>query len=116
MGAEAAERDTDRREKLANQEALRALPFPVEDGTEDEVEKMVEDKAEETPAVIEDSFLPPPSTAPATLQAPATSLATLSTPLIQYSRAGRKRAPTAKALEAENPTKRGVRKSKGSAG
>jgi hypothetical protein len=114
IGAEAAERDANRREKLANQEALRVLPFPVEDEAEDRVEDEVEDevKEEEEPAAIKDPFLPPPSTAPARLPAPArpapATLSATSIPPVQYSRAGRKRAPTAKALEAENPAKRGA--------
>ena len=52
---------------------------------------------------VEDNFLPPPSTAQAMLQAPAT----LPAPPAQLSKVGRKRAPTAKALEAKKPVKRG---------
>lgn len=106
-GPEAAERDADKREKLANQKALRALPFlrgdEAEEGVEEEAEEAEDDAEDEEPEVLEDHYLPPPSTAPAKLQAPAT----LSTPSAQFSRAGRKRAPTAKALEAENSAKRG---------
>jgi hypothetical protein len=55
----------------------------------------VEAEAEVT---IDDPFLPPPSTAPASLP---------------VSRAGRKRAPTMKALEAERAPKRGIDGGKG---
>jgi hypothetical protein len=47
---------------------------------------------------VEDPFLPPPSTAPAA---------------IQTSRAGRKRAPTMKALEAEKAPKQGTGQGRG---
>jgi hypothetical protein len=53
---------------------------------------------EEAEEVINDPFLPPPSTAPAALP---------------VSRAGRKRAPTMKALEAEKVPKRGTEPGKG---
>ena len=69
------------------------------------MENRAEDEAEGE--AVERSFLPPPSTAPATLQASTTSSMTLPTPPAQVSRAGRKRAPTVKALEAEKSTKRG---------
>jgi hypothetical protein len=57
---------------------------------EEEEEEEEEHKEKEQPA--EDAFMPPPSTAPA---------------MLQPSRAGRKRAPTMKALEAEQAPKRG---------
>lgn len=97
---EVAERDADKRERQANRAALQALPLSVE---------QAEDKAEdEEPAAREDPFLPPSSTAPTRLPAPApATLSATSIPPVQYSGAGRKRAATAKALEAEKPAKRG---------
>jgi len=58
---------------------------------EDEEEEEEEEEEKEKQEPIDDPFVPPPSTAPATMQ---------------MSRAGRKRAPTMKALEAERAPKR----------
>ncbi|KAF7511282.1 hypothetical protein GJ744_004847 [Endocarpon pusillum] len=107
--AEAAEKDANDREQRAAREARQrereayALTFGREpiplalsppsapeiaprDTLEEEEEEEEEDEEEEDP------FILPPSTAPA---------------MIQVSRAGRKRAPTMKALEAEKAPKRG---------
>ncbi|ERF75457.1 hypothetical protein EPUS_06989 [Endocarpon pusillum Z07020] len=63
----------------------RSFPTP---GNEEE-----EEKEEEEEEAIDEAFIPPPSTAPAAMT---------------QSRAGRKRAPTMKALEAEKAPKRGT--------
>jgi hypothetical protein len=63
------------------------------------VEEAVEEVEEAEEAII-DPFLPPQSTAPAA---------------IYVSRAGRKRAPTMKALEAEKPPNRGIEQVRGKA-
>ncbi|KAF7502290.1 hypothetical protein GJ744_006169 [Endocarpon pusillum] len=109
-GAEAAEKDANDREQRAAREARQreretyaltfgrepiplalspssALEIAPRDTLEEEEEKKEEDEEEE-----EDPFILPPSTAPA---------------IIQVSRAGRKRALTMKALEAEKAPKRG---------
>jgi hypothetical protein len=57
------------------------------------------DEEEEEEQEIDEAFIPPPSTAPAAL-----------------SRAGRKRAPTMKALEAEKAPKRGTGQGRGGRG
>jgi hypothetical protein len=84
-GAEGAERNVNQREKAANKEANAKAAEATEAAEADE-----EDIEEEA---VGDPFLPLPSTAPAA---------------IQTSRAGRKRAPTTKALEAEKAPKRGT--------
>jgi hypothetical protein len=78
-GTDATERDANQREKAADKEANAKTAEAAEADDED-----IEEEA------VEDPFLPPPSTAPAA---------------IQTSRAGRKRAPTIKALEAEKAPK-----------
>ncbi|KAF7502878.1 hypothetical protein GJ744_004947 [Endocarpon pusillum] len=122
-GAEAAERDANNREQAAGREARQrereayALTFgrepilqmvsvalsppsapaimPAASG-EAFREPLEEEEEEEEEG---DPFIPPPSTAPA---------------MIQVSRAGRKRAPTIKALEAEKAPKRGRGSGRGS--
>ncbi|KAF7502108.1 hypothetical protein GJ744_007206 [Endocarpon pusillum] len=85
-GAEASERDANQREKAAEKEArLNAVTSATQAEAEEE-------------EAAEDPFLCPPSTAPAA---------------IQTSRAGRKRAPTMKALEAEKAPKRGTGRGRG---
>jgi hypothetical protein len=54
----------------------------------------VEEALEEVDRGVDEAFIPPPSTAPATMQATA-----------QFSRAGHKRAPTMRPLEAEQVPK-----------
>jgi hypothetical protein len=126
-GAEASERDAEQRDKIAAQRTqLQALevslipptssflaqgwirrPAPplevpeevpdAEREAEEAPEAEVEAEAEAGEA-IDDPFRPPPSTAPAALPT---------------SRAGRKRASTMKALEAEKAPKRGMNRGKG---
>jgi hypothetical protein len=108
-GTEASERDEGQQEKIAAQKAqlaaLDTASLPpasafLETGwtaaphLEEPVEEAVEEveEAENAEEAIIDPLLPP-STAPAA---------------IQVSRAGRKRVPTMKALEAEKPPKRGI--------
>ncbi|ERF73029.1 hypothetical protein EPUS_07123 [Endocarpon pusillum Z07020] len=67
----------------------RSFPTP---GNEEEEEEEEEEEA------IDEAFIPPPSTAPAAMT---------------QSRAGRKRAPTMKALEAEMAPKRGTGQGRG---
>ncbi|ERF76966.1 hypothetical protein EPUS_02678 [Endocarpon pusillum Z07020] len=138
-GAEAAERDANHRQQAAAQEARQGanialtasfvtgptpsagppppLPPPPESTasavpcsvaaaatnpvrrsflTPDEEEEEEEEEEEK-----EEGFIPPPSTAPAAMT---------------QSRAGRKRAPTMKALEAEKAPKRGTRQGRNGAG
>jgi hypothetical protein len=111
-GAEASERDAEQRDKIAAQEIqLQALSVSLLPPTSslaqgwirspapplEALEEAPETEAEAEEA-IDDPFRPPPSTAPAALPA---------------SRAGCKRAPTMKALEAEKAPKRGVDGGKG---
>ena len=56
------------------------------------------EEEEEEEQAVDEAYIPPPSTAQAALQ---------------VSRAGRKRAPTMKALEAETGPKRGIGQGKG---
>ena len=123
-GAEAAERDANQREKLAKKkakvkaiEATEAAEEAAEEEKAAEEKKATKEEAAEEEAAeeekdteeeedteeeaIEDPFLPSPSTAPAA---------------IQTSRAGRKRAPTMKALEAEKTPKRGTGQGRGRGG
>jgi hypothetical protein len=96
-GTEAAKRDANRREnQQAQRDALRALPYAYDFEEEDII--YVEAEA------VEDPFQPPPSTAPPRLppQAQAT-----------YSRAGRKRTATMKALEEEDAPKRATGRARG---
>jgi hypothetical protein len=83
-------------------EALKEAPeaeIEAEEAPEAEAETETEEAPEaETEEAINDPFRPPPSTAPAALL---------------VSRAGRKRAPTMKALEAEKAPKRGMDGGKG---
>ena len=107
-GAEAAEKDAEKREQVAE----RATEGPAKERTEGPGEERTEvpeeertegptEEAEEDEQAVEDAFLPPPSTAPAKMQ---------------VSRAGRKRALTTKALEAEQAPKRGTGQGKGRGG
>ena len=133
-GAEAAKRDANTREQGANQErrlreaqaltfeppepllrhSLRPQPSASsedeeeedkeeeeEDKEEEEEEKEEEEEEKEEEEAVDEALMPPPSTAPAALQ---------------VSRAGRKRAPTMKALEAEAAPKRGNRQGRGRGG
>lgn len=124
-GAEAAERDADSREARANRDALQALPGAIDfeeeaeneraeaeaeaeaaraeaeaEAAESEVETEAEAEAEAETEAEANQFapanLPPSATAPARLQ-----------PLATYSRAGRKRTATLRALESEKAPKRG---------
>ena len=109
-GSEAAERDANTRKRDEEKrlhkaqtsiaepsEPLRRRPLhpqlsvSSDDKEEEEDKDEEEDKEEEEEE--EEALMPPPSTAPAALQ---------------VSRAGRKRAPTMKALEAEKAPKRGT--------
>ncbi len=103
-GTEAAERDANNREQVAAREARQRereayaltfgrepIPLALSPPSAPEIaprDTLEEEEEEEE----EDPFILPPSTAPA---------------MIQVSRAGRKRAPTMKALEAEKAPKRG---------
>ena len=95
-GAEAAERDISRTEGRANKdilpEAQETMPslFAKE---KDQAEAQTQEQEQEE--AVDEAFLPPPSTAPAIFEAS-----------VQVSRAGRKRAPTMKALEAAKAPKR----------
>ena len=126
-GAEAAKRDANTREQGANQErrlreaqaltfeppepllrhSLRPQPSASsedeeeEDKEEEEEDKEEEEEEKEEEEAVDEALMPPPSTAPAALQ---------------VSRAGRKRAPTMKALEAEAAPKRGNRQGRGRGG
>lgn len=98
-GTEAAERDANRREnQQAQRDALQALPYAYDFEEEDII--YVEAEAE----AVEDPFQPPLSTAPP--QLPPQAQAT-------YSRAGRKRTATMKALEEEDTPKRATGRARG---
>jgi hypothetical protein len=136
-GAEASERDANNREKAAHQEARlqQAAEFngfynsglilfsppppppppptppppsvqlvpntPPGNGQFREEDSDAEEEKEEEGDEEEAAFVPPPSTAPAKMQ---------------LSRAGRKRAPTMKALESEEAPKRGRGTARGARG
>lgn len=111
-GAEAAEKDANtreqeamNREKCLREREAQALTFKASKpllrplpsaGSEDKEEEKEEEEEEEEG--VDEALIPPPSTAPARLQ---------------VSRAGRKRAPTMKALEAETAPKRGTGQGRG---
>ena len=103
-GAEAAEKDANKREEEADRERrlrereAQTLSFgasepllrpPPPTSSEDKEEEKEEEEEEEQE--VDEALILPPSTAPVALQ---------------VSRAGRKRAPTMKALEAETAPKR----------
>ena len=101
-GTEAAERDANTREQEAINQEKRSQALEPEASnpllrrpitlTSSEDEEEEDDGEAEEEAAVDEALMPPPSTAPARLQ---------------VSRAGRKRAPTMKALEAETASKRG---------
>jgi hypothetical protein len=99
-GAEAAKKDAEKREQ-ATEPATKAPTEERTEGSTKERTKGITKEAEEEEQAVENAFLPPPSTAPAK---------------IQVSRAGRKRAPTTKALEAEQAPKRGTGQGRGRGG
>ena len=108
-GAEVAERDANTREQETGGETRGPLrEKEVSDsphrrytplaGSVSSVGEEEEETEEEEEEEEEDPLIPPPSTAP---------------PALTVSRAGRKRAPTMKALEAEKAPKRGDRRGRG---
>jgi hypothetical protein len=70
------------------------------DTYQERIQGWEEREEEESEQAVDDAFMPPSSTAPA---------------ILQPSRAGRKRAPTMKALEAELASKRGTGQGAGKA-